>query len=474
MTQHLTVRFAPSPTGFLHVGGARTAIFNWLYARGSEGAFLLRIEDTDRARSSDAMTREILEGLRWLGMDWDEEPLLQSKQEKRHIEECQRLLEADKAYWCYCTQETLEAKRNAAESAGGAFLYDGTCRNLTVEERKANDEKGMPKVLRFRIPEGRTVFNDIVHDETVFDNSEMDDFVLLRSDGSPMYMVAVVVDDHDMGITHVLRGDDHLSNTPKQVRLDRALGYEPPMFGHLPLILGEDKKRLSKRHGATSVGEFQQQGYLPEAMFNFLALLGWSPGGDREIMTRDEIIEAFDVRRILKSSAVFDDEKLRWMNGQHIRLLDDRELLRRVQRNRPADLTDIEDDYLLRVIPLMKERMVLLPDLFTNGRYFFVDPGDFDENGVKKHWKQQTPVYLGDLLPALEESDFSPGSIEALIRERAVELEIGAGKLIHPIRLALTGGTASPSLFDMMNVLGKQTCLRRLRHALSGIKRPEN
>ncbi len=469
----MTLRFAPSPTGYLHVGGARTAIFNWLFARSAGGRFLLRIEDTDRERSSDAMTREILGGLTWLGVDWDGEPVIQSARIERHREECLRLEAEGRAYRCYCTQEELEAKREKAESAGGAFLYDRTCRHLTAEQRQALDAEGRSHVLRFAVPDGRTVFNDIVHDETSFSNEEIDDFVILRSDGTPTYMMAVVVDDHDMEVTHVLRGDDHLSNTPKQVMLYRALGYEMPQFGHLPLILGADKKRLSKRHGATSVGEFQQRGYLPEAMFNFLALLGWSPGDDREILSRDELVDTFDIVRVLKKSSVFDEEKLDWMNGQHIRLLDDEDLFRRILRHRPDDLADIPEDDIRRIVPLMKERMERLPDFFANGRYFYTDPEEYDENGVAKRWKAGTGALLRGLLPRLEECDFSAATLEEVIRGAAEDAGVGAGKLIHPIRLALTGTTASPSLFDMMEVLGRDVCLRRLRAALERISEPE-
>lgn len=468
----MTLRFAPSPTGYLHVGGARTAIFNWLYARSAGGRFLLRIEDTDRERSSDEMTREILGGLTWLGVEWDGEPTIQSERIERHREECLRLEAEGHAYRCYCTQEELDAKRSAAEAAGGAFLYDGTCRHLTADQRKALEDEGRTHVLRFIVPDGRTVFNDIVHDETSFSNEEIDDFVILRSDGTPTYMMAVVVDDHDMEVTHVLRGDDHLSNTPKQVMLYRALGYEMPQFGHLPLILGADKKRLSKRHGATSVGEFQQRGYLPEAMFNFLALLGWSPGDDREVMQRDELVDAFDIVRVLKKSSVFDEEKLQWMNGQHIRLLDDEDLFRRIERYRPDGLEAIPDDYIRRIIPLMKERMELLPDFFTNGAYFYADPEEYDADGVKKRWKAGTGALLRGLLPKLEACDFTAAALEEVIRGAAEEAEIGAGKLIHPIRLALTGSTASPSLFDMMEVLGRDVCLRRINAALERIPEP--
>ena len=468
----MIVRFAPSPTGYLHVGGARTAIFNWLFARSAGGNFRLRIEDTDRQRSSDEMTREILNGLRWLGIDWDGEPLIQSSRIERHADECRRLESEGRAYRCYCSTEALDVKRQAAEALGGAFLYDGTCRNLSAEQRAEKERDGAPYVLRFLVPEGRTVFNDIVHDETSFPNEEIDDFVILRTDGTPTYMMAVVVDDHDMGVTHVLRGDDHLSNTPKQVMLYRALGYETPQFGHLPLILGSDKKRLSKRHGATSVGEFQQRGYLPEAVFNFLALLGWSPGDDREIMTRDELVTSYDIRRVLKKSSVFDEDKLKWMNGQHIRLLGDDELLRRVLPYQPDDLADVAEEDCRAVLPLMKERMVLLTDFFENGRYFWRDPEEYEPDVITKRWKAGIPEMLAALLPLLETVDFAPEALETLIREAAERSGMGAGKVIHPIRLALTGATASPSLFDMMAVLGRETCLRRLRRALEMIPVP--
>jgi len=470
----MTVRFAPSPTGYLHVGGARTAIFNWLFARSAAGRFLLRIEDTDRQRSSDAMTREILDGLRWLGIDWDEEPVLQSTRADRHRDECLRLHKEGKAYWCYCSSEDLEGKRSVAEAAGGAFLYDGTCRHLTDAQRAEKDAAGIPRVLRFRVPEGRTVFNDIVHDETSFSNEEIDDFVLLRSDSTPTYMVAVVVDDHDMAVTHVLRGDDHLSNTPKQVMLYHAFAYETPQFGHLPLILGSDKKRLSKRHGATSVGEFQQKGFLPEAMFNFLALLGWSPGDDREVLTRDELVEAFDIRRVLKKSSVFDEEKLLWMNGQHMRLLDDADLLHRVLRHRPETLEDEPEEKFAQILPLMKERMALLPDFFRNGMYFHADPETWDEEGLRKRWKAGTGALLAALVLKLEECQFTAADLEDVIRTFAEEHGVGAGKLIHPIRLALTGTTTSPGLFEMMEVLGKETCLRRIRTALAKVPEPQD
>lgn len=462
MTHQLRVRFAPSPTGYLHVGGARTAIFNWLYARSSGGSFFLRIEDTDRTRSSEEMTREIIDGLRWLGIEWEGEPWIQSAHVERHRAECLRLHEEGKAYYCFCTQEELDARRKAATGTDDEYRYDRLCLFLSDEEREAKEAAGLPKVLRFKVPDGETHFHDIVHEETTFDNREIEDFVILRSDGSPVYQISVVVDDYDMGVTHVLRGDDHLPNTPKQVLLYKALGYDLPMFGHVPLILGADKKRLSKRHGATSVGEYQTRGYLPEALFNYLAFLGWNPGDEREIMTREELIEAFDVTRLLKSSSVFDEEKLRWMNGKHLRLFSDDALRRRIEPYIPNEFGDIGDTYLERVIPLMKERIELLPEVFTKGRYFFEDPQSFDEGGMRKHVKPEIIPLIRQLFESMQRLDFTHENLETLIRGKAEELGMSAGKVIHPIRLALTGGTNSPGLFELMEVLGKETCLRRL------------
>ncbi len=462
-------RFAPSPTGYLHVGGARTAIFNWLYARSSGGRFLLRIEDTDRERSSEEMTREILDGLRWLGVDWDHEPVLQSSRLDRHKAEALRLLSEGKAYPCFCAQETLERKRAAAESAGGDTRYDRACLGLREEERAAMMSEGRPFVLRFRVPDGSTEFYDIVHEETAFSNSEIEDFVILRSDGSPVYMMAVVVDDHDMEVTHVVRGDDHLPNTPKQILLYRALGYDVPMFGHVPLILGADKKRLSKRHGATSVGEYRSRGILPAALFNFLALLGWSPGGDREVMSREEIVASFDPRRLLKKSSVFDEEKLQWMNGKHLRMLSDEDAISLIRAFRPEKFAGVNDEYALSVLPLMRDRMELLTDFYDKGGYFFEDPAGYDEGACRKHWKADIQRHMAELVEELRNCAFDAQSLDETVRRRAADAGLGAGKLIHPLRLALTGGTQSPGLFEMMIVLGREACLRRIRRALDAI-----
>src|SRR6187431_2617408 len=337
--KQVRVRFAPSPTGYLHVGGARTALFNWLFARRLGGVLVLRIEDTDVERSSDEMVEGILDGLRWLGLDWDEGPKIggpygpyfQSARLDRYRAMAEQLVAEGHAYYCYCTPETLKAKRDAAEQAGAAWKYDRVCCALTRDEIAAREHEHAPRANRFRVPEGVTRFDDLVHGPIEFDGANIEDFVLLRSDGHPTYQLSVVSDDVEMKITHVVRGDDHISNTPKQILLYEALGAEVPRFAHVPLILGPDKKRLSKRHGATSVTDYAKQGYLPEAMVNFLALLGWSPGsGDRELFTRDELAEVFDIRGVSGGNAVFNVEKLDWFNQQYIMRLAPDEMARRV------------------------------------------------------------------------------------------------------------------------------------------------
>ncbi|MBI1951884.1 MAG: glutamate--tRNA ligase, partial [Acidobacteria bacterium] len=310
------VRFAPSPTGFLHVGGARTALFNWLFVRRQGGAFILRIEDTDTERSTEASVRTILEGLDWLRIDWDEGPFFQSRNLEAHRALSLRLLEQGKAYHCFCAAADLEAKRKAAEAAGLAWKYDRACLGLAPEEARRRRQAGEPAVVRFRVPDGSVAWDDLVHGPTSFDAAVIEDIILLRSNGSPTYNLSCVSDDIEMRVTHVIRGDDHISNTPKQVLLYGAAGAPLPRFAHLPLILGPDKKRLSKRHGAVSVTEYRDKGYLPEAMFNFLALLGWSPGGGREKMTREEMIAAFRLEDINRKGAVFVEQKLEWLNGQ--------------------------------------------------------------------------------------------------------------------------------------------------------------
>ena len=476
----IRVRFAPSPTGYLHVGGARTALFNWLFARHHGGVFVLRIEDTDRERSSEAMTRAILEGMEWLGLDWDEGPFHQADGVERHRRDALRLLESGHAYRCFCTPEELEARRARAAGAPEAFRYDRTCL-LTVspEEAERRAAAGQPYAVRFRVPEGTTAWDDAVHGRVEFDNAAIEDFIILRSDGTPVYNMAVVSDDIEMRITHVIRGDDHVSNTPKQILLYRALGQEPPIFAHVPMILGPDGKRLSKRHGATAVGEYRDQGILPEAMVNFLALLGWSPGGDQEVFDVDELIRRFSLEGINKKSAVFDPQKLEWMNGQHLSRLSaadlEPEITERIVR---AGLARAEDlaarrDWYHRLIDLLKVRARSLDDIVEQARSYLLDRVVYDEEAVRKHWKD--PAEVRARLAALRQRlaaapAWDEATLEAELRALADELGVGAGKLIHPLRVSLTGTAGSPGIFEVLVVMGPELALRRLDDAIGALE----
>ena len=477
------VRFAPSPTGYLHVGGARTALFNWLLARRHGGVFVLRIEDTDLERSSSEMVDGILDGMRWLGLDWDEGPLVggphgpyfQSERLDRHRAMAEQLVKARHAYYCYCTPEELKAKRDAAEAAGGAWKYDRTCLRLTPSQIAEREAAKRPRAVRFLVPEGATRFDDLVHGPIEFDNTNIEDFVILRADRQPTYHLSVVSDDVEMKISHVVRGDDHISNTPKQVLLYEAVGAPVPAFAHVPLILGTDKKRLSKRHGATSVMEYARQGYLPEAMFNFLALLGWSPGsGDRELFTRDELAEIFDLSGISGGSAVFNPEKLDWFNQQYIVTLAPEELTARIQPL--LDAAGLWDPafvagkhgWFFSVLELLKPRAKRLEDFVSLGQYFFSDDVVYDEAAVAKHVKADG---MADHLRAVEAvfaklEAFDPASLETALRGVADARGIKAGTLIHAVRVATTGRTATPGLFEVLSLLGRDRVHTRLHRSV--------
>ncbi|MGD9899122.1 MAG: glutamate--tRNA ligase [Calditrichaceae bacterium] len=472
------LRFAPSPTGYLHVGGARTAIFNWLSARKSGGKFLLRIEDTDRERSTDESIQQILDSLKWLGIDWDDEVQYQSHREERHKEVVDELVAKGHAYRCFCSKNVLDGKRSLAQKEKQIYRYDGACRNLSEKEIQTKLEAGEPYSVRLKIPAGEVVFSDLVHGENRVQNETIDDFIILRSDGTPVYQLAVVVDDHDMGVTKVLRGDDHLSNTPKQILLYKSMGWEIPEFGHVPLILGPDKVRLSKRHGATSVEEFKKDGIFAESLFNFLCLLGWSPGDDTEIMTRDELIKRFDEERINKRSAVFDITKLYWMNGKYLSNMSVTEVLPEVERRlKKADIaipgSDKERFDLL--VELQKDRVRTISELMDSLCLYFEDPKEFDEKGVRKHFLKDGVLELMMSLNrelAESESTVYENTIEPenFIRNLADENNISAAKIIHPLRLALTGKTVSPGIFELVYILGKNKVLRRLEKAIGYIR----
>jgi glutamyl-tRNA synthetase len=470
------VRFAPSPTGYLHVGGARTALFNWLYARRHGGIFVLRIEDTDVERSSADMVTGILEGLRWLGLDWDEgpeaggphAPYFQSERGHRHREAAERLLEQGRAYYCFCSPERLRDEREKAEARGEAWQYDRTCLTLDSSRVAQLLADGAPKAVRFKVPAGTTAFDDAVKGHIEFDSANIEDFVIVRSDGHPLYHLSVVVDDVDMGITLVIRGDDHISNTPKHVLLFEALNAPVPRFAHVPLILGADKKRLSKRHGATSVTEYRNQGYLPAAMVNFLALLGWSPGDDRELLSKAELIESFTLEGISGGNAVFNTEKLDWMNGQYIGRLTTAELAELVRPLLVASELILHPlvanpNTFGRILELLRPRAKRLTDFVEQAAPLLREPSEY-EPAAEKHLSVPGLVgHLEALMDALKTVEpFSETAVEAALRTVATDRNLKAGVLIHATRIALTGRTMSPGLFEVMVLLGREQTLARL------------
>jgi glutamyl-tRNA synthetase len=476
MTDVPRVRFAPSPTGYLHVGSARTALFNWLFARQQGGVFVLRIEDTDRDRSSDEMSAAILDSMSWLGLNWDEGPYHQADGFERHRADVDRMIESGSAYHCFCSVDDLKARREAAERAGGEgnYRYDRRCAQLPPSEVLNRVAAGEPYAVRFHVAVGETEWDDLVHGPTRFRHEEIDDFIILRTDGTPIYNLAVVSDDVHMRITHVLRGDDHLSNTPKQIMLYRALGAPEPRFGHLPMILGPDGRRLSKRHGATAVGEYREAGILPQALNNFLALLGWNPGDDQEVMLEHELIARFSIDRIGKKSAIFDPEKLEWMNGQHIMVTPAHELLSLIAAElvdqglaAEAEITD-RADWLADIVELLKPRSRTLGSMVAQMRPFLAPAVDFEPAAVAKYWKDPAATIVG--LTAVREAfdrltEWTPESIEAALRQTAEGAGVSFGKLVHPLRLALTGSHASPGIDQVVWLTGQQLVGQRIEAA---------
>ncbi len=481
------VRFAPSPTGHLHVGGARTVLFNWLFARHHGGSFVLRIEDTDVERSTEASVDAIVDSIRWLGLDWDEGPLVggdrgpyfQSERLDIYRGYADKLVRAGSAYQCYCTPEELEQSRASAMSRGEGPGYPGRCRNLSCEERRAFEAEGRKPALRFRVNEGETVVDDIIRGRVRFENKFIDDFVILRSDGFPTYNFAAVVDDTLMEISHVIRGDEHLSNTPKQIMMYRALGFDLPKFAHVSMILGPDRAKLSKRHGATSIAQYREQGYLPDALVNYLALLGWSYDAAQQIFSKQELIEKFSLEKVSKNPAVFDPEKLLWMNGHYLRELD------------PAALADLAVDHLMasgllaaqpqgeeaerirRIVALLQERMRTVRDIATVGDFFFKDEIAYHAEAFETFLERDyVPGALRELRRRLEDlRSFTAGDVERVLRGYAGEVGRKAAEIIHPVRVALTGRAASPGLFQVMELLGKARTVARLDAALAEVLR---
>jgi glutamyl-tRNA synthetase len=478
------VRFAPSPTGFLHVGNAKTALVNWLFAKREGGTFILRIEDTDVERHSPEAVDVIFESLRWLGMQWDEGPevggdygpYFQSRRLELYRENADVLVREGKAYKCFCTPEELEEERERARREKRPPRYSGKCRNLTPAQIAARN--GDPFVVRFRVPEGKTVFTDIVYGETTFDNAEIGDFVLLKAGGTPTYHLAVVVDDIAMGISHVIRGEGHLSNTPRHVLLYEAFGEPLPQFVHQPLTLGEDGKPLSKRRGAPSVLQFRDEGFLPEAIVNYSTLLGWSPGDDREVLSVDELLELFSLENMRKAAGVLSYKKLRWLNGQHIRRLDKKDFAARVrsvlQQNgfMPPELSPEQERWTHRLADVCQEKIPVLSDIVAYSDFFFKPVTEYDEKGVKKHWSNagvaEILLELAEILDGV--SPFLEPQIEAACTEIVEKKGIKLGQLIHPARLALTGKTVGPGFYAVVELMGKEESVKRLRAALELIE----
>jgi glutamyl-tRNA synthetase len=459
----IVTRFAPSPTGFLHLGGARTALFNFLHAKQHNGDFRLRVEDTDRNRSSEKMTRAILDGLSWLGMKWDGEVIFQGENSTHHHDMGKILLRQNRAYRCFCTPEELKKNRIG-------FKYNQNCRDLNSDEIVKNLESGKAFSIRFKVPRGKISWNDVIHNRIEIKNEELEDFVLVRSDGSPTYQLAVVIDDHQMGVNYIIRGEDHIPNTPKQILLYKAFHWDIPIFAHVPLILGSDKSRLSKRHGATSLEEYRQMGVLPEALFNYLILLGWTPEDQREILDQEDVFNQFSIQSISKKSAMFDQKKLAWINQQYINKSMPSELFDEITKRWikfgfiKESILKKNKHWIYEIIDLLKLRAVYLNDFIELARYFFKEPNEYDLRPIKKYLSDENIWQLLDQIKnQLTDIDiFEKDRIEKTIRDFAARADLKAAKLIHPIRLALTGRTASPGLFEMMSILGKETVLNRL------------
>ncbi|MBU0951946.1 MAG: glutamate--tRNA ligase [Elusimicrobia bacterium] len=486
----IRVRFAPSPTGFLHIGGARTALFNWLFARRYGGTFILRIEDTDEARSTDESVGAIFESLQWMGLEWDEGPMPDGKtlgaygpyfQMQRldlYTKYAEQLVKEGNAYRCYCTQEELDQMRKELTARKLSPKYNGKCRELTEQECKEKQAQGLKSVIRFKMPkEGKTEFNDLVRGTVGFENALLDDFVLIKASGIPTYNFACVIDDYLMRITHVLRGDDHLSNTPRQIQVNNALRFSNILqYGHLSMILGPDGSRLSKRHGATSVTEYRDQGYLPQTIMNYLALLGWSTQDSQQLFEKDDLIAKFSIEKCSRAAAVFDSQKLLWMNGEYMRKASVEKLLELAAQNKLIDITDEKKYNLMKLaLTLEHEKVKLLTDIPLKTEYFVKEDITYDPKAVEKALKTPTAKdVLSDLAKKFESLDvqaFNHESLEKICREYATEKILKTSQIFHPLRVAASGRTEGPGLFEMLELLGKEKVLKRIKHVLENIIR---
>lgn len=484
--EEVRVRFAPSPTGYLHIGGARTALFNWLFARSLGGKLVLRIEDTDIERLKEDSVSQILTSMKWLGLNWDEGPEVggpvgpyyQSERFDIYREYCNRLIEEGKAYYCFCTTEDLAAQREKQRENKQPFRYARTCRDIPLEEAKARIAAGEKASVRIKLPaEGNIVVHDLIHGDVNFDLSLLDDFVIMKSNGIPTYNFAVCIDDHLMKISHVLRAEEHLSNTPKQVLVYEALGWETPCFGHMPMILAPDRSKLSKRHGATSVEEFRSQGYVHQAIVNYLTLLGWAPASQEEIFSLEDTVKQFDFSKMSKKAAVYDTKKLTWLNGQYLSMLPIEEIAPEAEPFflkagliTPEWLAE-NKEYFVRLVDCVRVRVKTLQEVAEASEYFFRDVTEYDAKGVAKHFTPEGAELLEKAVAGLEAlPEFNLETTEALYNKLAEETGLSLGKVIHPTRLALTGRTVSPGLFDVMVLLGKEKTLDRMKKAVAFIR----
>jgi glutamyl-tRNA synthetase len=460
-------RFAPSPTGYLHIGGARTALFSWLYARHHGGQFILRIEDTDRERSTDASVQVILDGMKWLGLDYDEGPFYQMQRMDRYREVIKQLLDSDQAYYCYCSKEELDALREGQMARKEKPRYDGRYRDFT-----GTPPEGVSPVIRFRNPQSGVVeIDDMVKGKVVIDNRELDDLIIARADGTPTYNLTVVVDDMDMGITHVIRGDDHLNNTPRQINILRALGAELPRYAHIPMILGEDGKRLSKRHGAVNVMQYKEDGFLPEALLNYLVRLGWSHG-DKELFSREEMIELFSLEGVNRAASTFNPSKLLWLNEQYIKTLDAPHLAAHlVEKLAEQGIETAEEPAPERVVDALRDRAKTLNDMARSAVWFYRDPENYDEKAARKQFTSAAAEVLESFRQELGDMEaWNATALHQFVADFAANHDLKMGQVGMPLRVALTGGTNSPDIGLTLELIGKSNCLRRLEAAVNWIR----
>lgn len=458
----VTTRFAPSPTGYLHIGGARTALYSWLYARQQGGRFVLRIEDTDRERSTDKSVQAILDGMAWLGLEADEAPVFQTARFDRYKALTQQLLDSGHAYHCYCSKEELEAMREEARAAGRKPMYDGRCRH------RQEPVPGVDPVVRFRSPDdGETAFDDLIKGRVVFQNKELDDLIIARGDGTPTYNFTVVVDDYEMGISHVIRGDDHVNNTPRQIQILEALGATVPVYAHVPMILGEDGKRLSKRHGAVGVMSYRDEGYLPEALLNYLVRLGWSHG-DQEVFTREQMLEHFRIEQVQKGAGAFNPSKLIWINHQHLQTMDPAQVLRHWQWHLDQAGIDLsQGPNPIAVIESQRERCKTLVEMTEKSRFFYEAPTAYADKAVKKWFKGEAQAVLTDLLEGFKAlPEWTGAAAHAVVHGVAERRELGLGKVAQPIRVAVSGDAVSPPIDETLELLGREQTETRIARAI--------